>query len=169
MGNWDYTGTHVVIQYLWHHVRTELGWNKDNYGGLVPIVTPAQEPEINSFSGPFAVYSYSIQPTAMWIMERDISAISVFSQKPSDVSKFVNLAKAKLERQDETARDINEFLSSLTDPNLAELKNFDIKTVSLRSANGPQPPAQEGGRYDGAIVFAVDYVQFDATGESPRQ
>ena len=34
MGNWDYTGTHVVIQYLWHHVKTELGWNKDNYGPL---------------------------------------------------------------------------------------------------------------------------------------
>ena len=115
------------------------------------------------------MYSYSIQPTAMWIMDRDMVGISVFSQKPSDVTQFVNLAKAKLERQDETARDINEFVSNLTDPDLADLKNFEIKTVSMRSANGPQPPVQEGGRYDGAVVFAVDYVMFDENGESPRQ
>src|SRR6476469_3282185 len=109
MGKWDYSGVHGINLYLWQRLKDELEWSASNYGGLIPITTPQQQPEFNSFNFPYIVYSYTPQGTGPdWLIENEVVAYTIFSANSSDIRKALNVMKASLNRFDETAADLNK-------------------------------------------------------------
>lgn len=169
MGKWDYSGVHGINLYLWQRLKDELGWSASNYGGLIPITTPQQQPEFNAFNFPYIVYSYTPQGTGPdWLIEGEVAAYTIFSANSADIRKAVNVLKSSLNRFDETAKDVNDFVST-SSLATADIKAFDYKSIRVTSASGPQPPAQEGGRQDGNVIVSYRYTHSDpATGNSIR-
>ena len=152
----EITAAHAIAGYLWSKAKSQLGWNEANYGGMIPFATAGQQQELMSFTGPFVLFAWSPQPEPLWLMDREIAAFTVYSGDTTDVSDFVNLGRGLFKKLDESAREINNYIASL--PLNHPYKAFDIKTIGMRSATGPQPPMQEGGRFDGNIIVSIAYT-----------
>lgn len=152
----EVTAAHVVANYLWSKAKSQLGWSEDNYGGLIPFATAGQQQELMSFTGPFVLFAWSPQAEPLWLMDREIAAFTVYSGDTTDVGEFVNLARGLFKKLDESAKDVNNYIATL--PSNHPFKAFDIKSIGFRSATGPQPPMQEGGRFDGNIIVSIAFT-----------
>jgi hypothetical protein len=162
MAKWDYTAVHGINKYLWSKLQSELGWAAGDYGNLVPVTTPAQQPEFNSIGKPYIVYGYSPQGSGEdWLYEREVISYAVFSSDASDIRQVINLMKALFNRFDESAKDVNKHIATYGS---TDNKTFDYKSIRLTVATGPQPPLQEGGRMDGSVVLAVSFTHHDSLG-----
>lgn len=158
---WDLAGAHGVRKYVWHLMETELGWSTANYGGLTPFVTPQQQPELNDYNAPYIVYNYSGGASSdnFWMKQEQMS-MSIVSATESDIRKAVNVISAYLERGDESAKDLNEWIAVNGSP---ENKKFDYKNIAVVALNSADPATSEGGRYDGLIVIRMRYVYLSET------
>ena len=156
MANWDYSAVHGLNKYLWAKLKEELQWSESNYGGLVPITTPQQQPEFNSYNAPYIVYGYNPQATGPdWYLDGEIIAYTIFSASSADIRRAVNVMKAAFNRFDESAVDVNNYIRA---NGTADNKLFDYKAIRLVSAGGPEPSLTEGGRQDGSVVISVMYT-----------
>ena len=165
---WDLAATHALRKYIWNLLQTELGWSADKYGGLTPIATPEQQPEFNAFNAPYIVYSFGKSPNGeLWLVEREVAVFTVFSASANEINQVVNLLSTKLNKRDETARDINNYIRATELPG-SFYHNFDFKTVTVMGAQGPQAVTTEGGRRDGYLTVALEYTLGDANGGSIR-
>ena len=161
MAKWDYTGVHGLNKYLWSRIKTELSWKESDYGGLVPITTPQQQPEFNSYNKPYIVYSYTLQGTGPeWWMKREVAIYTIFSASPADVRQAVNLIDGALGRYEDSANAVNDYIQA---NGSADNKQFDYKIITTSQANGPEPSTSEGGRHDGRIVVAMEYTHYNAS------
>lgn len=156
----EVTGTHVIARYLWTKMKAELNYSESQYGGIAPFSIGGDQQELLGFPGPHVLMSWSHQPVRLWLIEREISSFTIYAQDQTDVNNFIKLGRKYLRRMDESARDVNTWVSSLG-AEYGIYKNFEFKTISLRSAVGPQPPMQEGGRFDGSLVLNIEYVNLN--------
>jgi hypothetical protein len=161
---WKRAGAHGVRKYIWNLLQTELGWNSANYGGLVPITTPEQQPEFNNFDFPYIVYSYSRTSTSnLWVLESEVMALTVFAKDGGDIDAVVNLLGAKLNKRDETAKDVNKYIKASEASN-SFYRNFDFKSFRVTGAQGPQAVTTEGGRRDGYVTISYTYTLYGSNG-----
>lgn len=164
MGNWDYTGTHGLNKYIWHRLKTELGWKESDYNGLIPITTPQQQPEFNALNKPYIVYSYSLQGNGgEWWIKRETAVYTIFSASPSEIRQAVNIIYNVLGRLDESAEEVNKFIAA---NGSADNKKFDYKSIASSGAQSPEPSVSEGGRHDGRVIVAMEYTHYD--GNAPE-
>lgn len=161
---WNLTGVHGLNKFLWAKLQAELGWDKTNYGGLTPITVPQQQPEFNNYNAPYVVYNYSHQSTGenFWEQEEQVS-YAVYSAEESDIRQFINVIREYLNRRDESAGLINDYIrANGSDEN----KRFDYKYTYVISTSGAQPAVTEGGRMDGLVIVRICYTYYDpATGK----
>lgn len=163
MGKWDYAAVHGMNKYLWSKLQSELGWSADNYGGLIPITTPEQQPEFNAYDFPYIVYSYSPQGTnPLYVYEAEIQVYTVFSTSNTPIRQAVNLIRALFGQFDDSAKDVNKYISTF---GTTDNKSFDYKSIQVTAASGPEPALTEGGRRDGNVIVRTEYTfyQWDST------
>lgn len=167
MSKWSLAGIHGINKYIWNLLQSELQYSTANYGGLIPITTPQQTPEFNSYNFPYLVYSYSKLPSGnSHYLDAETAAYTIFSASEDDIRKATNMLAAKLKRGDETAAEVNAFISA---NGSADQKEFDYKNIQVTTAQGVQPALQEGGRYDGLVVIKYVYTHYSpTTGIDPR-
>jgi len=159
---WGLAGIHGINKYVWSLLQSELGWNTTTYGGLIPITVPQQEPEFNAINAPYLVYGYtkSSRSKDVYVLETETAAYSIYSASEEDIRRVVNLLSTKLNKLDDTANDINTYISA----NGSQAnKEFDYKWVKCMSAQGSQPSIQIGGRFDGAVIVRYEYTQYKVT------
>jgi|ERR1044072_1047833 hypothetical protein len=166
MAKWDYTGVHGLNKYIWKRIQDELGWVTSDYGGLTPITTPQQQPEFNAFDKPYIVYGYTLQGTnTLFPVQGEVVTYTVFSTQSADIRKAVNLINSALNRFDESARDVNNYIAANgSDDN----KAFDYKFIRVNQATGPEPAVTEGGRQDGSVIVSMEYTHYGSNGELIR-
>lgn len=167
IGKWDLSGVHGLNKYVWELLKDELGWSTVDYGGLTPITTPEQQPEFNAFDKPFIVYSFAKKMGGNnYLIESEIASYTIYSQHSMDILRVLTMLDAKLDKRDETAEELNAFISASTlDP---EYKKFDYKTLWISGIQGPQPVTEEGGRRDGLINVNMNYTHYGADGLAIR-
>ena len=164
---WDLAGAHALRRYIWQLLQDELGWSTDNYGGLNPIITPQQEPELNEFNAPYIVYVFSKRPAgSLWLMEKEDMSISIFSVSDTEINQVVNLLSTKLAKHDEAAQDVNAFIRG-TMPAGSFYKNFDFKSIVVTGAQGSNASVTEGGRKDGYVTLSYTYTLYESDPNSP--
>ena len=170
MTDWNYTAGTGLALYLWDEMKSELGYSETDYGGLIPIVTPHESPELQGFDGPNIVYTWSKrpQPGGLWLIENELVTFTIYSQKAEKINEIINLAFARLNKEDESGQDLNTFTSTLFGAAYADIRRFDYKSLSVLMADGPQAPLQEGGRYDGYFTVGVKYTHYGLDGLSIR-
>lgn len=181
------TASNLIRLYVWDKLQAELGWNKNETGGLIPITIPSQQPEFNAFSAPYIVYRWSLISTGeMYPLKEEQIVFNVYSDSEEEIRTAVNLLDNCLSRYDDSAREINTFICGGTklvselneqgEPSLKGVgvsaattnplyKKIDIKYTYVMAASGPDPALSEGGRMDGTITVRVAYtVESDGMG-----
>lgn len=153
---YNLTGSNPVRSYLWSKLQSELGWNKLETGNLIPITVPQQQPQFNQYTAPYIVYKWSLMPSGEdFLMREEQIAFTIFSSDEEDIRQATSVIDNFLNRYDESARDINQWISFNGRDNE---KKFDYKYTYVISASGPQPAASEAGRMDGMVIVRVCYT-----------
>ena len=153
---YDLNATHVLNKFLWQLLQNKLGWNTATYGGLIPIVEGGQAPELNQINAPYIVYNYTVQGLTDTMLKQEQVAYTIYSPIESDIRSFVGLIEDSLNREDDSAKDINSYIGLMI--STSPYQNFDFKWTRMMSGSGAQPPLQEGGRLDGVVVIRMCYT-----------
>jgi hypothetical protein len=145
---------------MWYLLKTELAWSETNYNGMVPITTPEEQPEFANFTEPYIVYGYARGPNNKgWYVETEMAHFSIYSPDSRKINAALSMLASKLDRQDDAAKALNNFIYDPTNGLDDRYKDFDFKVVSVSSVEGPAPSAQEGGRRDGRLTVRMEYVR----------
>lgn len=157
---WNLSGVHGLRHYMWYLLQTELGWSAANYNGMVPITTPEEQPEFMDFNAPYIIYGYARanNPRA-WLIESEVAHFRVFSTVGKDIIAALSMLSSKLDRQDEAAKALNNYVNDPANSLDARYKDFDYKAIWVNSVEGPSPSHEEGGRRDGRMTVRMDYVR----------
>lgn len=142
--------------YAWGVLKRNMAdvWDSDKYGGLVPIVPLAEEPDLAEFPGPKIVYEYSLQnngPEAMY-RGRGTLSLAVLDTNFRRLTETLNILEVAFGRFDESARDINAYLE--TTPLTGQV-GFGYTQVTF--VDGGTPETTEGGNQIGVINIRFDY------------
>ena len=174
--DWDLSAVHGLRRYMWQALQDELEWEPANYSivrdgqtvQVVPIVTPEQQPELNDLYWPYIVYSYAKKQSGdLFVLEGEIVSFTIYSTRQIDINRALNLFDAKLDKRDESARELNDYIRA--NPDLDDrYKAFDYKTLWVSGMQGPQPITEEGGRRDGLINVNITYTHYGPDGLSIR-
>lgn len=150
---YEISGVHPIRAFLLDRVTTVLGWTKVN--NLDPIAPVQQEPEFTNSNKPFIIYSYSTVPYGeMWELCVENISFVVYSDDEIDIRRAVNYMIALFKRADDSANDINKFVSASSN---AAFKSFDFKTVSVTGSSS-DGGVQEGGRQSGFVSVRAEYT-----------
>ena len=172
MTDYKLSAVHGLRSYMWRLLQDNLGWTLDDYADAngtkyVPIITPQQEAIFNEMGKPYIVYSFSRGDTSSsWFIENEAGAFSVFSSNEEDIRRALNLFQTKFNRRDDSAYDLNEYISKNGSD---ALKNFDYKTLWVSTVQGPKPSTEEGDRRDGLITINMRYTQLEFDEESNKR
>lgn len=143
----------VLNHYVWEMIKQNTAMRETDYDGRMPIVPASQEPEFVEIRKPFLVYGFSEDPTPNLYAERSGSlSFAIYSNVNDDIHKIMNIIRAGLERQDESAREINSFTSDIE-------RFIGIRFGSTRIGyfEGPGPEEEEGGRSAGVVTIRYNY------------
>lgn len=162
----DYTlsGVHPIRRVLWALLKQELGWQESDYSlkdgsvrGLIPIITPQQQPELNATGKPYIVYNYAQQPSSVqyWMKEEQATFI-VYGITEEQVRRVLNLADQYFSMYDVSADYLNWWIQ---DHGTAAHKKLHFKWIRVASTIGAGPSEEEAGRQDG--VFSLRYTYTD--------
>jgi hypothetical protein len=162
---------YLIRAYAWKILKTNMGdvWDESKYDGLIPIVEVAEDPELEGLSGPHIIYGYAVASSGIFYPHnRGSVTFAVYDDNFRRLTKTMNILQAAFERQDDTARDINNFTTNFTTS--LDLDNNPRKpfvgmrfgSVWVGFTEGGTPETSEGGRQSALINISFNYfVDYD--------
>lgn len=163
MGDYNTAAISGINSYLWSNIQSELGW--ETVRGLVPIISPQQEPELKNTKKPFIVFTWSFSNQDVYI-ERytEKAGYLIYSEDVRDVVRGMNLIIDLFRRFNLSAEDVNDYIySSGTDWQ----KEYEYKCIEVMTASGPEPIDSEGGTYEASVT--IDYTYTVALKDNGRR
>lgn len=152
---------YAMKSYVWKLLQVNLGWKSSDYQGAIPIIPNAQQPEFVRMGKPFLTYGSADQPVGHLYVHRTASlAYNIYSTKPDEVVKTVNLLTETLSRQDDSAKDINEWLDKEAAGRNVD-RNVWITSTRTMMSETPEPTDAEGGLVAGYVLLTVQYIMDD--------
>lgn len=151
---------HIIRAYVWAVLQANdpTIWDKNKYGGKIPITPLSEEAELTEFAGPYIVYTFSQTPSEIPCNDGTMT-LAIYDTDIRRLFKTTNILSTALNREDETATDINKFSSG--DPQSTGAKPFvgiRFGYVKRVYSEGPEPPETEGGR--GFALISLEYEYF---------
>lgn len=155
MTDYSQSGVHQLNKWLWSKLNSFI-WDGTNRAfvdydgtGLVPIITPQQEPEFANAAGgpPFVTYAYTTSFVQQWFVTGELAVYTVWDSNEARLRKIHTYMVDLLKRWDWTAQDINSFPGT----------TFDFKEVHVVTATGPGMHDAEGGRLPATINVRYRY------------
>lgn len=160
-----YSPVYVLRAYAWNLLKNNTTMRESDYGGLIPIVPVAEEPELTQYDKPYLVYGYALDGAGdLYARQSGSMSFVIYSTRFGEITQILNILSEGLGRQDESAQDVNEF--SDTEPAFSGMR---FGHVSLGFVEGGAPegsdaraPLTEGGRQSGLINVNFEYyVDYD--------
>lgn len=155
---------YLIRQYVFAVLKANepQDWDEANYGGLMPIVPLGEEADIEQFNKPTIVYQFSdLRTGTMWMRGRGTMSFSIRDTNLRRLTRTMTVLKETLNRYDESARDINEYL----DRRGAPWNSIGFGEVHVTFADGGAPATAEGGELVGVLSIEFDY--YSDYSESP--
>lgn len=150
---------YLIRAYAWDLLQANMGdvWSADHYGGRVPLVPVAEDPEFSDYDWPHIVYGYADNSSGRaYEVKTGAVTMAVYDTDFRRLTQTMNILSAAFERQDEAARDLNNY----TQKNPA-FHGIRFGTVELGFVDGGSPEQTEGGRQSALIniryLYFVDY------------
>jgi len=160
MINTTVSPAYLLRSYAWEVLKANDPdtWDESKYGGLVPIVPVAEEPELEEFAGPHIVYGYALDGTgSLYARNGGSVTFAVYDQNFRRLTKTLTILQAAFERQDESARDVNNYTSS--HPQFIGIR---FGYISVGFVEGGTPENTEGGRQSALVNIRFEYyVDYD--------
>lgn len=143
----------LLRAYAWEVLKANTTLRETNYEGRVPIVPLAEEPDIKKYAKPYVVYAYSEQaPVALSARQIGNMAFVVNALSVSELARIVNVLARTFERADDSARDVNEFTSTI--PTFLGLR---FGTIEIALVDVDEPEESEGGVMQGIVNVRYEY------------
>lgn len=152
---------YIVRRYVWDLLRTNMPetWDAAEYGGLIPIVPLSEEPELEDFSGPHIVYGYQMDTVGNYYPVRSGSiTFAVYDDNFRRLTKTLNVIQAAFERQDDAARDVNNYSTAYAVDSNKVFLGIRFGCFEIGYVEGGTPEYQEGGRQSGLINIRFDFL-----------
>lgn len=156
---------YLLRLYAWAVLKANMPetWNEELYKaegdtqGIIPIVPLAEEPDLDAFDGPHIVYGYALDTTGdLYARNSGSMTFAIYDDKFRRLTETMNVLQAAFERQDETARDVNNFT---TNNNFIGIR---FGYIFVGFAEGGTPEETEGGRQSALINIRFEYyVNYD--------
>lgn len=144
---------HIINRYVFDILRDNVGIARADYGGKTPIIPSQQVPEINQYNKPFLVYGFSEAATGEIYFVRDGTvAYAVYAVEDRDIVKILNVLTEVFSRQDDAARDLNNYKGANS-----AFKDTIFMYLNVAMVEGPSPADMEGGRQSGIITINYCY------------
>lgn len=149
---------YLLRSYAWQLLKVNAGMSESDYGGVVPIVPLAEEDEVKKWGKPYIVYAYSedtpIGPEARLLGNM---AFAVNAPRVSELSKTVNILTRAFERSDKSAKDVNEYTSTIS-----SFVGIRFGTIDTTLVEVDEPEDSEGGIMQGMVNIRYEYyAQYD--------
>lgn len=156
---------YLLRSYIWEVLKANDAdtWDESSYGGMVPIVPLAEEPELQEFTGPHIVYGYAVSGTnTLFAIESGSMTLVIYDDNFRRLTKTMNTLQVALGRLDETARDVNRYTSSVGSENPLEAAHpfggIRFTYIGLGFSEGGSPESTEGGRQSGLLNIRFDFL-----------
>ena len=149
----------VVRAYIWAvlKVNDPTTWDKSKYGGLEPIVPFGEESELAEFSGPNITYITTHSPADGPCMYGS-TTMSVADTDARRLMKTINILRVALDREDDSATDINNFTTAYTVDSGFPFHGLRFGYLKMAYSEGPTAADTEGGR--NYASFSVEYEYY---------
>jgi len=148
----------VLIDYAYEVLaNADPSWNKSNFDGLIPIVPLNEEPELTEFDGPRAIYEYTMSQRGTAYYRGQGSVIfAVRDHNFHRMARALNILDNALGREDESARDVNDFVEFLKENRSID---FDVSFghIRLNFVESGTGEIEEAGPLTGVISVSFDY------------
>lgn len=147
-----------IRNYIWDSIQSSGILDQNDYYvdsmplPLVPII-PAQEiPEFNNLlpGKTYMLYDFDLKPVPVqwWMMEESFT-LSIISQNYEIINQISSLMQDLFRRYDESAVDINNYLS--------DSSQFLYHHTIIDSIFSPSPFGEEGDYQIGSVVLSYNY------------
>lgn len=144
---------YLLRAYAWALLKANTKMRESDYNGLTPIVPVAEEPDIMEFDKPYLVYGYALDSTGgLYARKTGSMSMAVYSANFRELTTILNVLTTAFERQDEAARDVNNFTGKT--PGFVGIR---FGTISVGFVEGGTPEDSEGGRQSGLINIRFEY------------
>lgn len=149
-----------INSFLWEKLQTANLFDKNEYyvgefaDFVIPIIPAQQIPEFNNLipGKSYIVYDYETKPTLEhWWITEEVITYSVLSQSYDQINKILNFMSDTLRRYDDSAKDINNFVTASS--------NFNYHYLYLDRLLSPEPFQTEGGFMLGQADICIQYTR----------
>lgn len=153
-------------KYIWYKLQTEGIFDPDNYYSdniaetLVPIVPVQQLADMNQFlSGKtHIVYDkIGVSYDTLWLICNEQILFTVYSTDVSEINQIRNFMIDEFRRMDDSARDINNFTTSLFEEVGANPDKFKFHSIYVSDMSPTEPSEELQGFYSADIILEVQY------------
>lgn len=152
--NIQYDPVYLIRSYIWALLKANFGYKESDYGGLIPIVPVSESPELEQYNKPYIVYGYTHDgtETEQHYCKRGSMSMAIYSTNFGEIAKILNLLVEVFDQEDDAARTVNEYTSTID-----AFKGIRFGTFSIGFLEGPSPEETEGGRESGLINIRYEY------------
>lgn len=152
----------VIRSYVWALLEANdpTTWDKSKYGGFEPIVPFGEESELAEFEGPNIVYITTHSPAETPCMYGSMT-MSISDTNARRLMKTVNILRVALDREDDSATDINNFTTNYSIDSEFPFHGMRFGYLRMAFSEGPSAADTEGGRnyasFSAEYEYYVDY------------
>lgn len=144
---------YALIDYAWELLKSNTDMKEADYGGRIPIIPSAQEPEFTDVNKPFIVYAWSEGSTndVYAIRSGQISFV-VYGTTDREINKISNLLVVAFNQWDMSAANINQWAVG------GPFSTIRFATTWAGTLDGPTPEQTEGGRVSSVVMIRYRYI-----------
>lgn len=150
---------YALNSYTWKLLEANLGWKRWN--GVPPIIPIAQQPEIMQSGEAFIVYGSAFHPPGhLYQRKKEAASYMIYATSSTQVNRIVDLLFETFKRQDDAARDVNDWL--VEEANHREGGHRGVHFESVRATmaeKAEDAPQEEGGYAVGLVLIEMYYTQ----------
>ena len=155
---------YLVRQYIWAVLKANEpnDWKESNYGGKIPVVPLGEDSDLEQYPHPTIVYQFSdLRTGTMWMRGRGAMSFAIRDTNLRRITRAVTVITQALNRYDESARDVNEFLGEMGSP----WNSIGFGEFHVTFADGGAPAEVEGGEM--VAVVSIEFSYFSEYENEP--
>lgn len=153
---------YALNSYTFKLLEANLDWNVSDYANRRPIIPAAQQPEFKDVGHDFIVYTSAINPAVeLWPIQSETVAYTIYSKSTTSADRVVDLLVKAFQRQDESAADVNEWLSRERAGGGSNKRLVGFTSIQSTLGEKSNPADQEDGLYNAVVMISLNYVTLD--------
>lgn len=143
---------YLLRAFIWEALKNNTDMDESDYGGLVPIVPVAEEPELTEYTKPYIVYGYALENSGdRPFAGRGSLTMAVYETNFKQLTDIMDVFYATFERE-EITQEVNHWTSSKP-----AFLGMRFGFIRMNFLEGGTPEDTEGGRQSALVSLSFEY------------